>query len=151
MNSMATIFTTDFYRRFHQQASDRRCLQVARWSTMLFGVAGTLIAVYLAMQEAKSIWDQFLKIMGLFGGGLAGMFMAAIFTRQTHQAGIVIGFAASAAVLYRVQASGAVHFFLYGAIGIFTCAIIGWLASVVIPFPAKNLDGLTIYSLRDKD
>ena len=123
---------------------------IARWATLLFGAAGTLIAVYLAMQEAKSIWDQFLKIMGLFGGGLAGMFMAAIFTRRTHQTGILIGFAASAAVLYAVQRSGAVHFFLYGAIGIFTCAIIGWLASVAIPLPAKDLDGLTIHSLREE-
>ena len=117
--------------------------------TLLFGAAGTLIAVYLAMGTSESIWDQFLKIMGLFGGGLAGMFVAAIFTRRTHQTGILIGFAASAAALYAVSTSGVVHFFLYGAIGIFTCAIVGWLASVAIPLPAKDIDGLTIHTLRN--
>jgi hypothetical protein len=87
-----------------------------------------------------------MEIMGLFGGGLAGMFLAGIFTRRTHQTGILIGFAASAAVLYLARASGAIHFFLYGAIGIFTCAVVGWLASRFLPGPRKNLTGLTIHS-----
>ncbi len=49
--------------------------------------------------------------MGLFGGGLAGMFAAGIFTVLTHQTGILIGFLVSTIVVYWAVQSGAVHFF----------------------------------------
>ncbi len=134
MNSMATAVTTDFFRRFRPGASDRSCLTLARMATVLLGVIGTSIAAYMALAQTQSIWDQFMKIMGLFGGGLAGMFVAGIFTRRTHQGGILVGFAASAAVLYAAQASPTVHFFLYGVIGILTCSLVGWLVSLLTPF-----------------
>ncbi len=146
MNSMATAITTDFYRRFRPEAGDRSCLNAARMATVLLGLTATGLAAYLASVETGSIWDRFLEIMGLFGGGLAGMFMAGIFTRRTNQAGVLVGFAASAIALYVARASGAVHFFLYGAIGIFTCAAVGWLASRVLPSRDRDLTGLTIYS-----
>ena len=95
MNSMATAVTTDFFRRFRPGASDPSCLTLARVATVLLGVIGTSIAAYMALAQTQSIWDQFMKIMGLFGGGLAGMFVAGIFTRRTHQGGILVGFAAS--------------------------------------------------------
>jgi SSS family transporter len=146
MNSMATAITTDFYRRFRPAANDRSCLNAARLATVLLGLTATGLAAYLASVETGSIWDRFLEIMGLFGGGLAGMFMAGIFTRRTHQTGILVGFAASAMALYFARASGAVHFFLYGAIGIFTCAVVGWLASRFLAGPDRDLTGLTIHS-----
>ena len=148
MNSMATAITTDFFRRFRPGASDRSCLALARMATVLLGVIGTSIAAYMALAQTQSIWDQFMKIMGLFGGGLAGIFVAGIFTRRTHQVGILVGFAASAAVLYAAQASPSVHFFLYGVIGILTCSLVGWLVSLLTPPSHKELEGLTIYSLR---
>lgn len=148
LNSMATAITTDFYRRFRPAASDRSCLRLARLATLLLGMAAMLLAAYMAVFPAESVWDRFLEIMGLFGGGLGGMFMAGIFTRRTSQTGILIGFAASAVMLYAVRSSGAVHFFLYGAIGIFTCAGVGWLASHLLPAPRQDLTGLTIHSLR---
>ena len=86
--------------------------------------------------------------MGLFGGGLAGMFVAGIFTRRAHQTGVLIGFAVSASILCWASATGAVHFFLYGGIGILTCSIVGWFASVVLTHHPKNIDGLTIHSLK---
>ena len=148
MNSMATVLVTDFFRRLRPQASDRSCLALARMATVLIGLVGTLTAVYLAWVETQSIWDQFLKIMGLFGGGLAGLFVAGIFTRRTHQTGVLLGFAASAVALNLAHSSAAVHFFLYGAIGILTCSIIGWLTSLVLPGPHKNVSGLTVHSLQ---
>ena len=112
-------------------------------ATVLLGVIGTSIAAYMELVQTQSIWDQFMKIMGLFGGGLAG-----IFTRRTHQVGILVGFAASVAVLYAAQASPSVHLFLCGVIGILTCSLVGWLVSLLTPPSHKELEGLTIYSLR---
>ncbi|MBG89004.1 MAG: sodium:solute symporter [Verrucomicrobiales bacterium] len=148
INSMSTALTTDFYGRLRKDSSDADRLRIARIATVVFGIVGTLTAIWLAWLGTKSIWDQFLKIMGLFGGGLAGMFVAGIFTRRAHQKGVLIGFAVSAAILYWASATGAVHFFLYGGIGILTCSIVGWLASLALTHPSKSLDGLTIHSLK---
>lgn len=146
MNSMATALTTDFYRRLKSTASDRECLNFARALTVALGLAGTAIALYMAVLRSTSIWDQYIKILGLFGGGLAGLFAAGIFTRRTNGPGMVLGFFASAAVLYFVSTSTHVHFFLYAAVGILSCVAIGWLASGLFPKRRVNLDGLTIYT-----
>ena len=148
INSMSTALTTDFYGRLSKSSSDAARLRIARIATVVFGIVGTLTAVWLAWLGTKSVWDQFLKIMGLFGGGLAGMFVAGIFTRRAHQTGVLIGFAVSAAILYWASATGAVHFFLYGGIGILTCSVVGWLLSLVLTHHPKNIDGLTIHSLK---
>jgi SSS family transporter len=151
MNSMATAITTDFYRRLKSKRSDHQCLNFARVLTAVFGLAGTAIALYLAVLQRTSIWDQYMKILGLFGGGLAGLFVAGIFTRRTNGLGMVAGFFASAAVLYFVSTSTPVHFFLYAGVGIVSCVVIGWLASRLFPDPRRNLDGLTIYTMKNSN
>lgn len=151
MNSMATAITTDFYQRFQPSASQRASLWVARAATAVLGVTGTSFAIYMAYLQSASVWNQFLKVMGLFGGGLGGLFMAGIFTRRTSSRGALVGFCASALALYWVQASGAVHFFLYGGIGMFTCLIAGWMAGWILPDRDKNLDGLTVFSVAVAD
>ena len=147
LNSMATVITTDFYQHFFPHSTDRTSLRLARLATVILGVFGTLTAVYLAWCNTQSIWEQFLKIMGLFGGGLAGMFVAGILTRSTTQVGILVGFIVSGLTLFWAQSSGSVHFFLYGAIGILTCSLVGWSMSQILPGTNTNLDGLTIHSL----
>jgi hypothetical protein len=46
-----------------------------------------------------------------------------------------------------VQQSTRVHFFLYGAIGILVCVIVGYFASLILPGERKPLEGLTIHTL----
>lgn len=147
INSMATTITTDFYRRFKSRANDAHFLRFARWITLGLGLVGTLTAIYMAWINTASLWDQYLKILGLFGGGLCGLFVAGVFTRRTTSAGILIGFVASALILYIVSTHTRVHFFLYGGIGIFGCVIVGWLASLFMSRPPQSLDGLTIYTI----
>ena len=149
LNSMSTALTTDFYGRLRRSPTkDEARMKFARSATVILGGMGTLTAAWLAWLGTQSVWDQFLKIMGLFGGGLAGLFVAGIFTRRAHQGGVLIGFIVSAATLYWASASGAVHFFLYGAIGILTCSTVGWLSSLLLPSAHKDVDGLTVHSLR---
>jgi len=147
MNSMATAITTDFYRRFRADVSDHHCLNLARWLTILLGVLGTGSAIIIAYLNDPSMWDQYTKILGLFGGGLAGLFAAGIFTRRTNGAGIVVGFVVSGVILYFVGRAEAVHFFLYAAIGIVTCFVVGYLASWVLP-GKPHTDGLTVYTVK---
>ncbi len=102
---MSTVITTDFFRRFKPDLSDRRCLNIARWFTLLLGVVGTGSAVLLAWLKNASLGDRYVKIAGLFCGGLAGLFVAGIFTRRTNWIGALVGFATSAVVLVPGPAS----------------------------------------------
>lgn len=133
MNSIATVVTTDFYRQFKKSATDQQALRFAKLFTILLGASGCLIAIYLVYLDNPSIWDQYLKIIGLFGGCLAGMFAAGIFFPKINSSGIMIGFLFSSIGLYFLQRSNEVSFFLYPLFAVLGCVIIGYLFSLVYP------------------
>lgn len=130
MNSIATVITTDFYKSFKPATSDKQRFVFARRATVVLGLLGCLIAVYMVYLRNASIWDQYLKIIGLFGGCLAGMFLAGIFFPRINSNGILIGFVVSAICLYFVQAAGWVNFFLYPAVAVLICVGTGYVASL---------------------
>ncbi len=147
MNSTATVLVTDFARRFDMFASDRACLNLARFLTVLIGAAATALALMFASGDVRSLWDQFLTVLGLFGGSMAGVFLLGIFTTRTTPAGAAFGAVAGAAALFAVKTLTDVHLLLYAAVGIAACMISGRLASEVFPKQYASLDGLTIYTL----
>jgi len=138
MNAIATVITTDFYQRFKPGTSDRQRFIFARRATLLLGVLGCIIALYLVSLHNTSIWDQYLKVIGLFGGCLAGMFLAGIFFPRINAGGVITGFIVSAVALYFVQAAGKVNFFLYPAIAILICVIAGYVSSSFFRESAKT-------------
>ncbi|MHC4355206.1 MAG: sodium:solute symporter family protein, partial [Planctomycetota bacterium] len=87
MNSMATVLVTDFYHRLKPGSSDRARLRLARIITVVLGMFGTGCALLMATYEITSLWDFFLALLGLLGGGLAGLFILGIFTRRANSAG----------------------------------------------------------------
>ena len=133
MHSISTVVTTDFYRSWKPESSDKQRLRFARFMTLVLGLSGSLIAVYLVQVNNASIFDQYLKIIGLFGGALAGIFAAGIFLPSTHARGIATGFILTCIALYFVQRSPQINFFLYPVFGVLGTVMIGWFASRVIP------------------
>lgn len=138
MNAIATVMTTDFYRYLRPQAPDQAQFRFARLATVGLGAVGVLIALYLVYAQNPSIWDQYLKLTGMLGGCLAGLFIAGIFVPQIHSRGMVAGFVASVVLLYVVQANGWVHFFLYPGIGVVGCVAFGLLFSQLLPAIVRN-------------
>ena len=104
----------------------------------------------MAGSDIKSLWDTFLKIFGLLGGSLAGLFVLGIFTRRANGNGAMIGMVASAILLWWVQTFTPLHFFLFGGIGVVGCVVIGYAASFCFPSSADKSNGLTIFSIREK-
>ena len=133
MNSIATVVTTDFYRQFKKSATDKQSLQFAKLFTILLGVGGCLIAIYLVYLQNPSIWDQYLKIIGLFGGCLAGMFAAGIFFPKINSNGILVGFILTSIGLYFLQRAELVSFFLYPLFAVIGCVLTGYLFSIFAP------------------
>lgn len=78
LNSSATVFYIDFYKKYIQPDSPKKSsLSILRWSTIVWGVLG--IGFALLMINAKSALDVWWQISGIFGGGILGLFLLAIY------------------------------------------------------------------------
>ena len=150
IHSSSTAIVTDFYRRLKNEVTDEQCLRLARWLTAIFGVFGTSLALYMGQFDIKSLWDIFIQIGNLLTGGLAGIFVLAVFTKRAHATGVIVGFFASAIILYLFKSYTDVHFWWYTITGMSSCLVVGYLSSLIIPAKKKSLDGLTIYNMRKR-
>ena len=146
MNSMATAFVTDFYRRFKPNATEHSCLNVARMITLIIGVIGTAVALIMVTFDIKSASLFFTSMIGLFSSGLAGLFALGIFTKRAHGIGAFIGAITSALVLYYIKFYTPINFYLYAFLGFVVCFIMGYILSLIIPEKEKSLKGLTLYT-----
>jgi SSS family transporter len=150
MNSTATAAVTDFVRPFSPSKSEQTYLNLGRLFTFIIGIFGTGFAVLLATADIKSLLDQFFAFIGLFGGSLGGLFLLGMFTKRATGRGAVMGAIIGAIVLYLVQAYTATHVYLYAFVGVSTCFITGYLISLVLGGAKSHIDGLTIFTIRDK-
>ncbi|MFT3824185.1 MAG: sodium/solute symporter [Chitinophagaceae bacterium] len=139
MNSIATVVTTDFYQSARPESTDHQRFVFARRTTFVLGLLGCSIAIYLVYLSNASIWDQYLKIIGLFGGCLAGMFVAGIFFPRINSVGVLTGFIVSAVSLYFIQATGQVSFFLYPVFAIAICVLVAYITSLFVPSAKKSI------------
>jgi SSS family transporter len=147
MNSVSAVITTDFFRRFLGERSERSLLALARWITVGLGVGGTATAVLMAQVEVQSLWDEFLAYVGLLGGTMAGLFALGIISTRATATGAIVGAAAAAAALVYVKTGTDLSGLAYAAVGMVTCVVVGYLASRVLPAGAGSVDGLTIHTM----
>ncbi len=149
MNSTATTVVTDFLRPLRACRSEAGYLAVARWLTVGFGLAGTALAVVFIDPAIRSLFDAFVKVVGLFMGVLGGLFALGMLTRSASGAGSLVGVVAGAAVMFALPFVSRINGYLYTAIGIGVCFAVGWLASQVLPTDRRDLTGLT-WATRDR-
>ena len=147
MNSTSTAIVTDFVRRFDLLATERAYLNCARALTLILGLLGTMLALLFASGDIKSLWDQFITVIGLFGGSMAGLFLLGIFTKRTTSTGAAIGAVVGVLTIYLVKTFTQTHLLLYATVGIVACFIAGYLTSLAFGKNSRSLTGLTIYTL----
>ncbi len=150
MNSIATALVTDFVRRFRTSITDRQCLRIARWATLVLGFLGTGIAMVLATINIEYLFDFFLTAIGLIGGPLAGIFILGIFAPSANARGALIGAFSAVVVLVLVSTWTPIDGFLYAPIGTLSCCGVGFLASRFVQPEEKDLTGLTLRTLDAK-
>ena len=144
MNSVATVITIDFYKRFWPGSSETSRLNLARICTAIVGMLGVGFALLMATWNIKSLWDQLSIFIGLFAGGLGGIFLLGMLTKRTNGIGALIGLVSSAVIQFLIKHYTSVSFMLYTATGIVACLIIGYIASYLGPKTARPLEELTI-------
>jgi solute:Na+ symporter, SSS family len=136
INSITTALVNDFVGRLRKTKQDY--MRLARILTLVLGVLGTLTAMVLATVEIRYLFDFFQKLLGLFGGALAGVFLLAAFTKRTHSRGALLGMLTGAALTIAVAFGTQIHFLLYAAVGSLSCVIVGYFASLVLVNKDEN-------------
>ena len=148
MNSTATAIVTDFVRPFRLISSEDGYLKAARWLTFLVGVLGTLLGLIFVDPDIKSLFDAFIKVIGLFMGVLGGLFVLGVLTRRANAQGALAGALVGAGTMFCLWKFTRVNGYLYTATGITTCFFVGYVVSLLFPPPRGDLTGLTIHFLR---
>lgn len=143
LNSVSAVVVTDFYDRFKKTEGDS--LRLARWLTVIVGVFGTGMALYMAAQDVSSIWEKYMEYIGLYGGALFGIFALGIFSRRANGPGVIVGAICGSACLLAAKTRPEIPFLLYSTIGIIANVVVGYIASIIFSafLPSKDVRGLT--------
>jgi len=101
LNSFSTVTVMDLYRRYGpgRRASEERCLVIAKWATVLFGVLLTLVALWLS-KHSGSILELFNRLSSMFIGPITGIFLLGVLTRRANLTGVLVGAPAGLIVSY---------------------------------------------------
>jgi hypothetical protein len=149
INATAAIIVSDFQGTLLPRATGEQQVRLARRATVVCGVIATGMAMFLAWRNVPSLWDEFLKLIALIGGGFPGVFALGLLSRRAHARGVMIGAVASIGVTWWVQHYTETSVFLHGFVAVASCMAIGYAASLVLPAgePGKDLRGLTVWDL----
>ena len=149
-NSSATVFLTDYYKRyFKKNASDRESMKVLYVSSFIISVLGVLIG--MAMINVKSALDAWWKLASIFSGGMLGLFLLGIFSQVKKVIGAVFGVIAGLLVIIWLSAGPLVfgediagsqlHSYLTIVLGTATIFLVGFIFSLLInTMPAKKIE-----------
>lgn len=147
LNSSATVIVSDFYDTLRPDQPAATRTRLAWWVTLLCGIVATGMALFLAWRNVPSLWDEFLRLAALLGGGFPGVFALGLLTRRANGPGVCIGAIASIAFTWWIQTFTTTSVFFHTFLAIVCTMLVGYLASLFFASrgPTKNLRGLTVW------
>lgn len=141
INSLTTVSLVDFYRRlWRPQASEGEQMRLARGLTLCYGLL--IVALAFAAGRFGSLIEAPVKLFGLIGGPLLGLFLLGMLSRRANAQGAVVGWVAGALATLPVAAFTRTSFLWYPLLGTVTAFTCGWIASLLWP-PKPELENLT--------
>ena len=130
INSVATAFSIDFWKRFRTSTSDSQLVVVARWASVVSGMVGLLLALFMATWDIQSFLDFFNEALGLLTSGLGGLFFIAVFMKRVKGYAALAGFIAGEVVVFLMSEFTDANFLLFGATGMAVSIAVAWLLSI---------------------
>ncbi len=128
INSLTTVTLTDFVKRLWKpQIEEAEQLRLARKLTLGFGVL--TVALAFAAGRFGSLIEVPVKLFGLIGGPLLGLFLLGMLTRRANAPGALVGWIAGAVATISVAASTETTFLWYPIVGSVTTFVVGFVAS----------------------
>ena len=149
-NASATIIVNDFYCTMKPNHTAEGRALLARWVTLGCGFVATGMAVFLAWRNVPSLWDEFLRLAALLGGGFPGVFALGLLTRRANGPGVCVGVVAGIVFTGWIQMSTSTCVFFHSFLAIASTMLVGYVASLYFAsrVPHKDQRGLTMWDLR---
>ena len=89
-NSSATVFLTDYYRKYSKKKPDEKeSMKVLYLASAVITILA--IGIAMAMINVKSALDAWWKLASIFSGGMLGLFLLGAFSRISRSSGAVVG------------------------------------------------------------
>ncbi|MBW4889013.1 sodium:solute symporter [Mucilaginibacter sp. HMF5004] len=89
MNSSATVFTVDIYKRYFKPGiNEKQTLKLLHIATVGFGMLG--MGAGIAMIGVKSILDVWWTLSGIFAAGMLGLFLLGMVSKQSRNREAII-------------------------------------------------------------
>ena len=129
INSVATAFSIDFWKRF-RPTTDSQLVVIARWASVVSGLIGLALALFMATWNIQSFLDFFNEALGLLTSGLGGLFFIAVFMKRVKGNAALAGFVAGEVVVFLMSEYTTANFLLFGAIGMVVSIVVAWLLSL---------------------
>lgn len=126
LNSLASTYIVDFYKRFtHKNGSDRRYLNASRWATVAWGVFCMIVALYAG--KLGNLIEAVNILGSLFYGVILGIFITAFFAK--HVRGTAVFYAALLGEVFVIAAwltdlTSFLWLNLIGCVLVFTFAVL---------------------------
>lgn len=141
-NSSATVFLTDYYKRFFKKtASEKQAMRVLYISSLVISVCGIIIAI--AMINVKSALDAWWKLASIFSGGMLGLFLLGVLSRRKNIVGAIAGVIAGLGIILWMTITNLLpsdraigpefHTYLTIVFGTITIFLVGFLFTLFAP------------------
>ena len=91
LNSVATVFTSDFYLRFRPAAAERTKLLVGRATVLVGGILCIAMALLLISARIKALAELTITLGMIFAGGILGLFSLGYLTTRATRRGAYVG------------------------------------------------------------
>ncbi len=150
LNSSATVFLTDYYKRYKKdKVTEKASMKVLYLSSFFISLFGIAIAV--ALINVESALDAWWKLASIFSGGMLGLFLLGAFVKKITSKGAIIGVIAGLAIIIWMSLSpylltepdvvayaSPFHGFLTIVFGTVAIFFVGFLSTFLITNVKKN-------------
>ncbi|MDQ8199394.1 sodium:solute symporter [Pelagicoccus enzymogenes] len=100
LNSSATLIMSDFFKRFFKPAQGARSTMFVLYgSTILWGVLGTGLALFL-VRLTESALDIWWTLSGILGGGMSGLFLLGMISRRAGNRAAIAGVTLGVGIIF---------------------------------------------------
>jgi len=148
INSMATTLVTDFVRPSNLVKTEKGYMRAAQLLTFIVGVIGTCVGLVFIDPAIRSLMDTYFVVIGMFMGALGGLFVLGVVTRRANGVGAMVGLVVGVSIMVLCWKYNLANGYLYCTIGIVSCVVVGYLASLMFPGSKKDLAGLTLFTMQ---
>lgn len=145
--SISNLGVDDFYRRFRKETTDKQAVVMGRILTLVVGLIGIGVALFLADFKTPSIWDLANRIISFITSATIGIFALGLFSRKANEIGVIAGILAGMASTYLLKEYTPLSYWFYPLTGSAVTYLVGVTVSLLTGGNRKAIEGLTLHTL----